>query len=86
MQDPRQFLQDCLAATIARAAPDHVLAAHLPALPAAGRVIVVGAGKAAAASGARGRKPLYSSGGTEEKLALLRYLQRTPVYMVRLST
>jgi glycerate 2-kinase len=49
MQDPRQFLQDCLAAAIARAAPDHVLAAHLPALPAAGRVIVVGAGKAAAA-------------------------------------
>ena len=52
MSNPRQLLLDCFRAAVNRAAPAHVLAAHLPALPASGRIIVLGAGKAAAAMAA----------------------------------
>jgi glycerate 2-kinase len=45
----RALLEDCFSAAVARAAPDQVLAAHLPEPPTNGRAIVVGAGKAAAA-------------------------------------
>ncbi len=52
MSDPRQLLLDCFRAAVNRAAPARVLAAHLPAPPASGRVVVLGAGKAAAAMAA----------------------------------
>lgn len=52
MSDPRQLLLECLRAAVDRAQPESVLAAHLPAAPVAGRVIVLGAGKAAAAMAA----------------------------------
>ena len=52
MLEPRALLEACFRAAIQRAAPDRVLAAHLPEPPTAGKVIVVGAGKAAAAMAA----------------------------------
>jgi len=52
MIEPRALLEACFRAAIASAAPERVLAAHLPGPPAGGRVIVVGAGKAAAAMAA----------------------------------
>ncbi len=50
--DPRQFLQALLQAAIDRAQPASELAQNLPSPPPGGRVIVVGAGKAAAAMAA----------------------------------
>ena len=50
--DPRQFLQVLLQAAIDRAQPASMLAQNLPSPPPGGRVIVVGAGKAAAAMAA----------------------------------
>ena len=52
MNEPRALLEACFRAAIQRAAPQLVLAAHLPAPPRTGKVIVVGAGKAAAAMAA----------------------------------
>jgi glycerate 2-kinase len=49
MVDPRNLLETCFRAAVARASPQRVLAQHLPSPPSAGRIIVVGAGKAAAA-------------------------------------
>ncbi|MGY4662797.1 glycerate 2-kinase [Pseudomonas chlororaphis] len=46
--DPQQFLRELFATAIDAAHPQHVLAAHLPR-DRSGRVIVIGAGKAAAA-------------------------------------
>ena len=46
--DPQQFLRDLFAAAIDAAHPQHVLEAYLPT-DRSGRVIVIGAGKAAAA-------------------------------------
>ena len=46
--EPRTFLRGLLDAAIEAAQPDAILAPHLPAAPA-GRTIVLGAGKAAAA-------------------------------------
>ena len=48
----RQVLFDAFDAAVASANPARVLAAHLPELPTRGRVIVLGAGKAAAAMAA----------------------------------
>ena len=52
MIEPRTLLEACFRAAIQRAAPERVLAAHLPEPPTRGKVIVVGAGKAAAAMAA----------------------------------
>lgn len=52
MLDPRQLLLECFRAAVDRALPEGVLAAHLPEAPPAGRIIVLGAGKAAAAMAA----------------------------------
>ncbi len=46
--DPRQLLRELFATAIDAAHPNQVLEAHLPA-DRTGRVIVIGAGKAAAA-------------------------------------
>lgn len=46
--DPQQFLRELFATAIDAAHPQHVLEAHLPS-DRSGRVIVIGAGKAAAA-------------------------------------
>jgi hydroxypyruvate reductase len=51
MTDRRPLLRSIFDAAVAAAHPDRVLAAHLPALPA-GRIIVLAAGKAAAAMAA----------------------------------
>ena len=47
-RDPRTLLRKCFEAAVASASPARCLAAHLPE-PPAGRTVVVGAGKAAAA-------------------------------------
>jgi hydroxypyruvate reductase len=52
MIEPRPLLEACFRAAIASAAPERALAGCLPEPPKAGRVIVVGAGKAAAAMAA----------------------------------
>ncbi len=52
MIEARALLEACFRAAIQRAAPERVLAAHLPQPPAKGKVVVVGAGKAAAAMAA----------------------------------
>ncbi len=49
---PKALLGNLFDAAVARAAPAHVLAAALPPAPVSGRVIVLGAGKAAAAMAA----------------------------------
>ena len=49
--DQRAFLRDLFDTAVARARPDHTLAAFLPA-PPSGRTVVLGAGKAAAAMAA----------------------------------
>ncbi|WP_273481431.1 DUF4147 domain-containing protein, partial [Rivihabitans pingtungensis] len=46
--NPRTFLRSVYDAAVARAMPAHILSPHLPP-PPAGRTIVIGAGKAAAA-------------------------------------
>src|ERR1700730_8232306 len=45
----RAFLLDLFGTAFAAAHPDHCLAAHLPAPPAAGRLVILAAGKAAGA-------------------------------------
>src|ERR1700722_12592893 len=45
----RAFLVDLFDAAVAAAHPDHCLAPHLPAPPAAGRLLILAAGKAAGA-------------------------------------
>ena len=52
MIEPRPLLEACFRAAIESAAPKRVLAGYLPEPPAAGKVVVVGAGKAAAAMAA----------------------------------
>jgi len=52
MLEPRALLEACFHAAIQRAAPERVLAAHLPEPPTSGKVIVAGAGKASAAMAA----------------------------------
>ncbi len=47
--DPRRLLVELFEAAVLAAHPDGCLAAHLPKVPANGRLIVMGAGKAAAA-------------------------------------
>lgn len=49
MTERRQLLLDLYEAAVAAAHPDTCLAGHLPDVPAGGRLIVIGAGKAAAA-------------------------------------
>ncbi len=46
---PRELMRAMFDAAVAAADPSRTLAAHLPPLPPAGRIVVVGAGKAAAA-------------------------------------
>ena len=48
-EDQRRTLLDLFEAAVGRAHPARCLPPHLPALPAGGRIIVLGAGKAAAA-------------------------------------
>lgn len=51
IDSPRDFLQDLYTVAVARALPQHLLAAHLPS-PPRGRTLVVGAGKAGGAMAA----------------------------------
>lgn len=46
---PREFLQSLFDAAVAAAHPAHCLPAHLPAMPADGRLVLLAAGKAAGA-------------------------------------
>ncbi len=60
--DERALLRRMFDAAIAAASPDNAVPLHLPP-PPRGRTIVVGAGKAAACDGARGRGALASPTG-----------------------
>ena len=53
----RALLRDMFEAAIAAASPDEAAPANLPPAPV-GRTLVVGAGKAAASDGPRGRSAL----------------------------
>jgi hydroxypyruvate reductase len=73
--EPRSFLRLLLDAAIAAANPDDVIAAHLPATPPAGRTIVLGAGKAAAAMA---RAVERHMSGRVEGLVVTRYGHGVP--------
>jgi hydroxypyruvate reductase len=73
--EPRSFLRLMLDAAIAAANPDDVIAAHLPATPPAGRTIVLGAGKAAAAMA---RAVERHMSGRVEGLVVTRYGHGVP--------
>src|SRR5688500_1384241 len=49
MTDPRQFLLDLFSVAVDAVSAARCLPAHLPPAPANGRIVVVGAGKGAAA-------------------------------------
>jgi glycerate 2-kinase len=72
--EPRSFLCGLLDAAIAAANPDAILAQHLPA-PPAGRTIVLGAGKAAAAMA---RAVERHMSGRVEGLVVTRYGHAVP--------
>ena len=72
--EPRSFLCGLLDAAIAAANPDAILAQHLPA-PPAGRTVVLGAGKAAAAMA---RAVERHMSGTVEGLVVTRYGHAVP--------
>jgi glycerate 2-kinase len=68
--DPRQFLLDIYASAVDAVSARHCLPAHLPPLPDHGRIIVIGAGKGAAAM-ARVAEQHY--GGKVSGLVVTRY-------------
>lgn len=73
MTAPRHVLREMFDAAVAAALPARTLAAHLPVKPA-GRVVVVGAGKASAAMGAA----LEAAWGPCEGLIVTRYDHAVP--------
>jgi hydroxypyruvate reductase len=76
--EPRTFLRGLLDAAIEAAQPDAILAPHLPA-PPAGRTIVLGAGKAAAAMA---RAVERHMSGRVEGLVVTRYGHAVPCVRV----
>ena len=82
MTDPEQHLQDAFNAALSAALPEHVVAPQLPA-PPAGRLVVVGAGKAAAAMAAATEKHyLETHGVCPEGLVVTRYDHGAPVRFI----
>jgi glycerate 2-kinase len=85
---PRAFLLDLFGAAVAAAHPDNCLDPHLPPPPAAGRLVILAAGKAAGAMAAvaerhyvdQGSVPAHRVGG----LAVTRHGYGRPVRFVRL--
>ena len=76
--EPRALLRRLLDAALASAQPAHCLPPHLPAAPA-GRTVIVGAGKAAAAM-ARAVEDHWE--GPLEGLVVTRYSHRVPTHAV----
>lgn len=81
--DARRLLVDSFSAAVAAADPLRIVAAHLPAPPAAGgRLLVVGAGKAAA-SMAAAVEDAYQGRAQLEGLVVTRYAHGLPTRRIR---
>jgi glycerate 2-kinase len=80
--DPRRLLVESFEAAVAAADPLRIVAAHLPAPPARGRTLVVGAGKAAA-SMARAVELAWPAGAPLEGLVVTRYAHGLPTDRLR---
>jgi len=81
MTDPDRFLRDLFAAAVAAADPMRVVPAHLPPRPA-GRVVVVGAGKASA----RMAEAVEAAWGPCEGLVITRYGYERPTQGIRIAS
>ncbi len=80
--DPRGFLQALYAAAVARALPAQTVGAHLPAAPASGRTLVLGAGKAGGAMAAA-VDALWPPEAPLSGLVITRYDHVPPAYAAR---
>jgi glycerate 2-kinase len=80
--DPRRLLVESFEAAVAAADPLRTVAAHLPAPPARGRTLVVGAGKAAA-SMARAVELAWPAGAPLDGLVVTRYAHGLPTDRLR---
>ncbi len=81
-QDPRGFLGALYAAAVARALPAQTIGAHLPAPPARGRTLVLGAGKAGGAMAAA-VDTLWPADKPLSGLVVTRYDHVPPAYAAR---
>jgi glycerate 2-kinase len=82
MSEPRAILEEAFRAAVARADPAAVLSTHLPRAPA-GRIVVVGAGKAAAAMAAAVETAYERAGIPVEGVVVTRYGHGAPTRHVR---
>src|ERR1700724_582860 len=84
----RAFLFDLFGAAVAAAHPDNCVAPHLPAPPAAGRLIILAAGKAAGALAAVAERHYVDQGAVQaervSRLVVTRHGYGRPVRLVRL--
>ncbi|CAG9174773.1 glycerate kinase [Cupriavidus respiraculi] len=83
--DPRALLLESFEAAVAAADPLRIVAAHLPPAVAAGRTLVVGAGKAAASMAVAVERAYAASGhrSNVEGLVVTRYAHGLPTQSVR---
>jgi len=81
-REPRRFLRALYDRAVQRALPAHNLAAWLPAPPARGRTVVVGAGKAGGAMAAA-FDTLWPAGSPLSGLVITRYDHVPPAYRAR---
>jgi glycerate 2-kinase len=82
VDDPRTLLRAAFRAAVAAADPEEAISAHLPD-PPDGRVVVVGAGKAAAAMAAAVEGRYLDAGATVEGVVVTRYGHSGPTRAVR---
>jgi hydroxypyruvate reductase len=78
-EDPRRFLRQLFDAGLAAAAPAQAVPAHLPELPAQGRTVVVGAGKAAASMARALEEAWPADRPAPEGLVVTRYDHAVPL-------
>lgn len=71
MQDRRKLLLDLYEAAVAAAHPESCLEGHLPEVPRDGRLIVIGAGKAAAAMAVKAERHYRERGQLERIIGVL---------------
>jgi glycerate 2-kinase len=81
-QNPSAFLRALYDAAVERALPAHTTAAHLPAPPAQGRTLVLGAGKAGGAMAAA-VNALWPAEAPLSGLVITRYDHVPPAYAAR---